>query len=273
MKSSWQRLTSLCVIAASCASISWAGQTMYGATGYTFVPDGFVDHGQNYGGYFAGEYVNLERVRLYPRFLGLRFTAFSNRLEVTGASTYRFVNSEDGFLPRKIGDGLLPIVPGIKWNMDDQQRQYVRWGYSVGLMFPYGAYGAATVRGKLPILQPELTVALGSTLLNTSYGMLGGRLRLADMEGNPLPLSFSGEGGWAGSMDQLGVTQEAFFAFGAELEMGRNLTWSVNWRRDPRTYLDDTTGVVLAGQNTQGRWSLKLDYHFNGVKVVEGGKK
>jgi len=273
MNSLYRRLAICCVLASSCVGLAWGGQTMYGATGYTFVPDGFVDHGQNYGGYFAGEYVSLERVRLYPRFLGLRTTAFSNRLEFTAASTWAFVTSGSGYEPKKIGDGLLPICPGIKWSVDDQQRTYVRWGYAVGLMFPYGAYGSATVRGKLPILQPELTVAIGSTVLKTSYGMVGGRLRLADLHGNPLPLSFSGEGGWAGSMDQLGETEEAFYSLGAEMDMGRNLTLSLNWRKDPRTYLETETKDELEGQNKNGRWGLKLDYHFNGVKVAEGGKQ
>jgi len=253
----------------TCAALVWSGQTLYGPSGYTFVPDGFVDHNERYGGYFAGEYVGLERIRMYPKFVGFHVTLLSDRLDFSVASTYSFVTKADGYHPQKVGDGLLPICPAVKWSIADVSKKWVRWGYVAGAMAPYGAFGAATVRATLPILQPEFTMSIATTFVSTSYGMLGGRLRLADLDGKPLPLSFVGEGGWAGSMSgKIGETKEAFVSFGTEIDMGRNLTWSVHYRKDPSIYKDPETNAILAGQNQGGRWNLKLDYHFDGVKQV-----
>jgi hypothetical protein len=167
---------------------------------------------------------------------------------------------------------LFPVIPGVKWSVEDQDRTYVRWGLAAGLMFPYGAYCATTVRGKLPILQPELSVGLGYNG-KTTYGLTGGRLQLADLQGKPLPLAFIADAGWAGYMERLGAVREAFFSLGSEVNMGRNILFSATYRRDPRLYEGFLSGNALIGQNQSGRWSLKLDYRFDGVKHVEGGQK
>ena len=262
-----KRLMNLCLL--GLVGLAWSGQSWYGPSGYSFIPDGFVDQGAKYGGYFAGEFVSLNNARLYPRFTALRWSGMSNRLELSLSSVYSFVN-DNGYGPRKIGDGLLPVCPSVKWSVQDQKRTWVRWAFAVGGMAPYGAYGATTVRGLFPVLQPELTVVLASTL-GTTYGLMGGRLRLADLSGKPLPLSLLGDAGWASSMKYLGETKEAFYSLGAEIEMGRNLVFSSVYRQDPREYRNVDTGLKLPSQNQDGRWSLKLEYRFDGVKQVEGG--
>jgi len=273
MKNSFQHISRVCLCAMSIMGAAWGGQTFYGASGYSFVPDGFVDHGDRFGGYFAGEFVSLPSARLYPKYVGLRMTTLADRLELSLSSTYAFVTTSDGYDPKKIGSGLVPIVPGLKWNIDDIHSTYVRWGYSAGAMFPYGAYFSTTASSKFPILSPELTVAMATTFVQSMNGMIGGRLRVSDLDGKPLPVAFTGEGGWAGSTNgRLGETREAFWVLGLEVQMGRNIEFNVDWRKDPRTY-KDSANVVLPGQNTDGVWSLKLDYHFNGVKQVKGAEK
>ncbi|HSQ40678.1 MAG TPA: hypothetical protein VLM37_00195 [Fibrobacteraceae bacterium] len=252
-------------------SLAWAGQSWYGPSGYAFVPDGFVNHGSSYGGFISGDFSGLERADLYPQYLGFRWSGFSDRLEITLSNCYGMVG-DDGYDPEDRRVKRAPVIPGIKWSIDDQNRQYVRIGLVVGAMFPYGLYCASTVQAKNPILQPELTLGL-ATVLNTTYGLAGGRLRLADLQGRPLPLSFVADGGWAGYMKRLGEIREAFYSFGGEVEIGRNIVFSATLRKDPRTYKDLDTHEILEHQNKSGRWSLKVDYHFDGVKQMDGEDK
>lgn len=250
--------------------LSWAGQSYLGAMGYAFVPDAFVDHGRSYGGYFAGEWTSLQKDRLYPKYLGFYWTSQSKRLEIGLSSSYAFVTDDKGFDPQKIGNGLAPVIPAIKWNIDDQYYHQIRIAFAVGAMFPYGAYGAVTLKpDQWPWLQPELTLVAATTAVKSSHAMGGMRLYLADSQGKTLPLALSAETGWAGSMESLGKVSEGFYAYGLEVAMGRHLTLQILRRVDPNTYEHSSDPTQVVGQNDQGRWSLKLDYSFNGVKSAE----
>jgi hypothetical protein len=249
--------------------------TYYGPSGYAFVPSGFVASDWKYAGFAGGELVSLQNVRLYPKYLAFKTSAFNNRLEISFSSAYAFVG-EDGYEPHKIKDGLLPIIPAIKGNIADNSGEIVRIGYSIGAMSPYGIYFSATTDFfKLPILQPELTFAV-SLWTERGYGMVGTRLQLADLNGKALPLALTAEGGWASSMSLVGQTEESFFAFGTELDLGNNITLIGGYRQDPSTYYnydsDGNKGSVKSGQNTNGRWNLRLEFHFDGIKS-SGEKK
>jgi hypothetical protein len=249
--------------------------TYYGPSGYIFVPDGFIAGDWKYTGFAGGELVSLQSVRLYPKYLAFRSSFFDDKLEVSLASAYLFVG-DDGYEPRKVADGLLPVVPSVKWSIADKNGSIVRIGYSIGLMYAYGAYFSISSKfGSLPLLQPELTLAV-SLGTQRGFGMLASRLRGADLHGNPLPLAFTAEAGWASSMSLVGRTEESFVAFGAELDLGRNLTLMGGYRGDPATYYNfDENGKEESekdGQNKSGRWSLRLEFHFDGIKNA-GGKE
>jgi len=246
------------------------GPSYYGGSGYTFVPDGFVPTDWKYAGFVGGEFVQLKNVRLYPKYQAFRGVLLDNRLEVSLSSTYGFVD-EDGFGPKRVAGGLVPIVPGVKWNIDDQTRGPLHWGYSAGFMMPYGVYFSTTAQLRTPILQPELTAAAG-LLSERGYALLGSRLQTADFSGKPLPLAFTAETGWASSVELLGETEEAFIAYGLELDLGRNLTLMGHFRLDPKTYLESDSEVEKPHQNSDGKWSLRLEYHFNGIKSTQEGK-
>ncbi len=249
--------------------------TYYGPSGYAFVPNGFVASDRKYAGFTGGELVSLQNVRLYPKYLAFKTSLFDNKLEISLSSVYSFVG-EDGYKPQKMADGLLPVIPAVKWSIADESGDIVRIGYSVGAMATYGVYfGATTQFFKLPILQPELTLAV-SLWSERGYGMLGTRLRVADLQGKPLPLAFMAEGGWASSMSFVGQTEESFMAFGTELDLGKNITIIGGYRKDPAEYYNfDSDGdkeSLKKGQNTSGRWSLRLEFHFDGIKSA-GGKQ
>jgi hypothetical protein len=247
--------------------------TYYGPSGYIFVPDGFVADDWKYTGFTGGELTSLQNMRLYPKYLAFR-SYFFDKWEISLSSVYSFVE-DDGYGPQKIKGGLLPVVPSIKWNIADKGGAAARIGYSIGFVYAYGAYFSVSSKfGSLPVLQPELTLAvsLGSS---RGYGMLGSRLRGADLRGNPLPLAFTTEAGWASSMSLVGKTEESFIAFGTELDVGKNLTLMGAYRRDPATYFNfDEEGNKESqkyGQNKNGKWSLRLEFHFDGIKNA-GGK-
>jgi hypothetical protein len=249
--------------------------TYYGPSGYIFVPDGFVAGDWKYTGFTGGEMVSLQNVRLYPKYMAFRSSALENKLEFSFSSVYLFVG-DNGYKPKKIVDGLLPIIPSLKWNIADKGGDMLRIGYSAGYMYAYGVYFSVTTKTiNLPILQPELTLA-ASLWRERGYGMLGSRLQSANLQGNPLPLAFTAEAGWASSMSLVGKTEESFLAFGTELSLGRNITLMGGYRKDPSKYYNfDKSGNKESekeGQNTNGKWSLRLEFHFDGIKNA-GGKK
>jgi len=248
--------------------------TYYGPSGYTFVPDAFVADDWKYSGFTGGEFVALQNVRLYPKYLAFRSSFFGEKLEISFSSAYMFVG-DNGYKSHKVAEGLLPIVPALKWNVSDNSGKWVRVGTSAGYVYAYGGYfGVTTQLIKTPILQPEFTLA-ATTTLERGYGLIGGKLRGADFGGNPLPFAFTAEAGWASSIDLVGKTEESFLAFGSELDLGKNLTLSGAFRKDPATYYNyDDSGNRKSekdGQNTQGKWSLRLNFHFDGIKHA-GGK-
>lgn len=250
---------------------AWAnGPTYYGASGYTFVPNGFVASDWKYAGFIGGEYVQLKNMRLYPKYQAFRAVFFDKRLEIGLSTTYGFVD-ESGYSPQKVFNGVLPIVPSIKWNIETQQRGVLSWGYSVGAMAPYGIYFATTGHLRTPILQPEITAAAG-LFTQRGYGMVASRLQTANWQGEPLPIALTAEVGWASSMKQLGESEEAFAAYGLEVDLGRNLTLLGNFRHDPKIYRESEDGPEKPHQNTDGKWSLRLEYHFNGIKSTQEGK-
>jgi len=249
--------------------------TYYGPSGYIFVPDGFIASDWKYTGFTGGELVSLQNVRLYPKYLAFRSSFFDDKLEVSLASAYSFVG-DDGYEPQKVADGLLPIVPSIKWSIADKNGSIVRIGYSAGYVYAYGVYfGISSNFPSLPVLQPELTLAV-SLWTERGFGMLGSRFRTADLHGNPLPLAFTAEAGWASSMNLVGRTEESFVAFGTEFDLGKNLTLMGAYRRDPAIYYNfDKNGNKESEkehQNTSGKWSLRLEFHFDGIKNA-GGKE
>ncbi|GHV17375.1 hypothetical protein AGMMS49938_18120 [Fibrobacterales bacterium] len=243
---------------------AFAIPTYYGASGYTFVPDGFVGSHSQYSGFIGGELVSLKNVRLYPKYLAFNTALFDNRFELALSSAYSFTGS-DGYKPKKIASGLAPIIPSVKVKIADRNGELVRIGYSVGAMVPYGVYLSTSTKLNTPVLQPELTLAV-SLWTERGYGMVGTRLQTADLSGHPLPLAFTAEGGWASSMSLMGETEESFITFGTELALGRNLTLIGNFRRDPTTYYnfdgDGNKEDKKNGQNTEGKWSLRLEFHL-----------
>jgi hypothetical protein len=249
--------------------------TYYGPSGYIFVPSGFVSNDWKYSGFTGGDFTALQNMRLYPKFLAFRTSAFSDRLEIAVSSSYEFAG-DDGYKVKKLGAGLLPVSPSLKWNIADNEGRIVRMGYSAGIVYAYGLYGSITTQfGNLPILQPEFTFAI-SIGLERGYGMLGGRLQTANFSGEALPLAFTAEAGWSSSTNFIGKMEESFVAFGSELDLGRNLTLLGGFRLDPSTYYNfDNAGKKTTpkeGQNTNGKWSLRLEFHFDGVKST-GEKK
>jgi len=238
--------------------------TYYGPSGYIFVPDGFVANDWKYTAFAEGEL----------KYLAFR-SYFFDKLEVSLSSVYLFVG-DNGYEPQKFADGLLPFSPSVKWNIADKDGSLARIGYSIGLVYAYGAYFSISSKfSHLPILQPELTLAV-SLGTERGFGMLGSRFRGADLQGNPLPLAFTAEAGWASSMSLVGRTDESFIAFGAALDLGRNLTLMGDYRKDPATYYNfDKNGNkenAKEHQNKNGKWNLRLDFHFDGVKSA-GGKE
>jgi hypothetical protein len=247
--------------------------TYYGPSGYIFVPNGFVASSYKYTGFTGGELVSLQNVRLYPKYLAFRSSAFEDKLEISFSSVYRFVD-DDGYEPKKIKDGLLPIVPAAKWNIADNNGNVVRVGYSAGLVYAYGVYFSTTTQfARLPILQPELTAAI-SIWTERGYGMVGSRLQSADLSGKPLPVAFTAEAAWASSMSSIGQTRESFMAYGTELNLGKNLTLMGAFRKELSTYYnydeDGNKKNEKEGQNKNGKWSLRLDFHFDGIKKASG---
>ncbi|MCL2261057.1 MAG: hypothetical protein FWC15_06865 [Fibromonadales bacterium] len=237
--------------------------TYYGPSGYIFVPSGFVAGYSKYTG-FMDEDLSL----------AFRTSFLDNTLEISFSSVYLFVDEKDGYDPKKVADGLLPVIPSVKWNIDDKSGNIARFGYSVGYAYVYGVYaGATTQLIRTPVLQPELTLAV-SLWTERGYGLVGSRLQTADLSGNPLPLAITAEAGWATSMSSIGVSEESFFAVGTELNLGRNLSLRCGYRMDPTYYNVDEDGKKIdkkEGQNTDGSWSLRLEFHFDGVKSA-GGK-
>jgi hypothetical protein len=248
--------------------------TYYGPSGYIFVPNGFIADDWKYTGFTGGEFVSLQNLRLYPKYLVLG-SSFFDKLEISLSSVYSFVG-DDGYEPKKVAESLFPIVPSIKWNIADKGGDIARIGYSVGFVYVYGVYFSVSSKlVSLPILQPELTLAV-SLWSSRGYGMLGSRLRGADLHGNPLPLAFTAEAGWASSMSLMGRTEESFIAFGTELDLGSNLTLMGGYRIDPKTYYnfdkDGNKESQKDNQNKNGKWSLRLEFHFDGIKNT-GEKK
>jgi len=238
--------------------------TYYGPSGYIFVPSGFVAGYSKYTG-FMDEDLSL----------AFRTSFLENKLEVSFSSVYLFVDEDDGYGPKKVAGGLLPVIPSVKWNIDDKSGNIARFGYSVGYTYVYGVYASATTQLiRTPILQPELTLAV-SLRTERGYGFVGSRLQAADLRGNPLPIALTVEAGGAGSMSSIGVSEESFLAFGTELNLGRNLSVRCGYRMDPIYYNVDEDGKKTndkkEGQNTDGSWSLRLEFHFDGVKNA-GGK-
>ncbi|MDR2580434.1 MAG: hypothetical protein LBC85_05515 [Fibromonadaceae bacterium] len=252
-----------------------ANLTYYGPSGYAFVPNGFVAYDWKYSGFTGGELVSLQNVRLYPKYLAFRSSFLEEKLELSFSSVGLFVSSDDGYGPQRVANGLLPVIPAIKWNIADKNGDLVRVGYSVGYVFVYGTYFSVTTQIRTPILQPELTL-VASLWTERGYGLVGSKLRGADLRGNPLPIAFTAEAGWASSMDLMGKTEESFIAFGSELNLGKNLMLVGNYRRDPSIYYNyDDAGNKESekkGQNTNGKWSLRLEFHFDGIKSA-GGKE
>lgn len=264
-----RKLIPACLLSAMAAFAN--GPSYYGASGYAFVPDGFVASDWKYAGFMGGEFVQLKNLRLYPKFMAFRGVFLDNRLEISLSNTYGFVDS-DGYGAQRTPTGIMPVVPAIKWNIDTQEYSRLRWGYSVGAMAPYGVYFATSAQLRTPVLQPELT-ATASLFSKRGYGMLGSRLQTADLSGKPLPLALTAEIGWASSVEKLGETEEAFFAYGVDLDLGRNLTLQGSFREDPKTYREAETLAEKPNQNSGGKWSLRLQYHFNGIKSIEEGKQ
>ena len=246
------------------------GPTYYGSSGYAFVPDGFVPADWKYAGFIGGEYVQLKNVRLYPKYQAFRGVFLDQRLELSLTSTYRFVDN-DGYGPQRVLNGLLPVIPALKWSLDNQDRGLLRWGYAAGWNAAYGAFLSGSANLDFPLLRPDFTAALG-LWTKRAYSMLGARLQAADLQGHPLPLAFTAEAGWASSVELLGETEEAFAAYGVELGLGRNLTLLGNFRHDPKTYMEADSDIEKPHQNTGGKWSLRLEYHFNGIKSTQEGK-
>ena len=250
--------------------------TYYGPSGYIFVPNGFVAGDWKYTGLTGGELVSLQNVRLYPKYLAFRSSFFGDKLEFSLSSVKLFVG-DNGYEPKKVADGLLPVWPSLKWNIADNGMDLVRLGASAGYVYAYGVYFSTTVQlVRTPILQPELTFVL-SLWTERGYGMVGTRLQSMDLRGNPLPLAFTAEAGWASSMNLVGQTEESFVAFGTELNLGKNLTLMGGFRKDPSAYynFDKETGDredKKEGQNTNGKWSLRLEFHFDGIKNAGGEK-
>jgi TolB-like protein len=234
----------------------------YGFSGYNFVPDGFVSSGWKYSGFIGGEYTTLKNVRLYPKYLGFRGVFFDERLELSLSSAYGMVDS-NGFSPRRVAKGLAPVVPALKWNFAEQGGRFVHWGWSVGVGAPYGVYAALSTQLKAPVVQPDFTVAM-SLHWEYAYGMFGVRLRAADLSGKPLPFALTAEGAWASSVEQLGTTLEEFFALGASVDLGRNITLLGSYRVDPNT-------KNAPNPNDVGKWALRLEYHFSGIKSAKEG--
>ncbi|MCL2100630.1 MAG: hypothetical protein FWH22_02815 [Fibromonadales bacterium] len=249
--------------------------TYYGPSGYTYVPSGFVASDWKYSGFTGGELVNLQNVRLYPNYLAFRSSFFDDKLELSFSSVYLFVG-EKGYEPQKVANGLLPVIPAVKWNIEDKKGDLIRIGSSAGFVYAYGAYLSTTAQLiNIPILQPDLTLAF-SLWTERGYGLVGTRLQAADLRGNPLPFAFTAEAGWASSMSLMGRTEESFIAFGTELGLGRNLTLMGGYRKDPSTYYNyDENGNKedrKEGQNIDGKWSLRLEFYFDGLKKT-GGKE
>ncbi|MCL2283051.1 MAG: hypothetical protein FWC26_07010 [Fibromonadales bacterium] len=250
------------------SQIFGAHLTYYGPSGYIFVPSGYVAGYSKYTG-FMDEELSLA--------FRSSFSFFGSEQELSFSSVYLFVDEDDGYGPKKVAGGLLPVIPSVKWNIEDKSGNIVRIGYSVGYTYVYGVYASATSQLiRTPILQPELTGAI-SLWTKRGYGLIGSRLQSADLRGNPLPFAVTAEAGWAGSMNSIGVTEESFFAFGTELNLGRNLSVRCGYRIDPFKYYDfDDNGKKIApkeGQNKDGSWSLRLEFHFDGVKNAGGNAK
>jgi len=250
--------------------------TYYGPSGYIFVPNGFVASDWKYTGFTGGELVSLQNVRLYPKYLAFRSSAFDDILEISISSAYLFVG-DNGYEPKKVANGLLPVIPSVKWNVYDESGDMLRIGFSTGYVYAYGVYANTTTKLiRTPILQPELTLGL-SLWTERGYGMVGTRWQGADLSGTPLPFAFTAEAVWASSMSLITKTEESFIAFGTELDLGKNLTLMGGFRKDPSTYYNyDKQGDKESkkdGQNTSGRWSLRLEFHFDGIKNAGGGKQ
>jgi hypothetical protein len=249
--------------------------TYFGPSGYSFVPNGFTGS-TPYGGSLSGALQSRDQLDLFPHKMSLIGSFMDERLEVSLSNTWSFVSS-NGFEERRISD--VPVtmfVPGLKWRLDLQKREWQEWGYVAGIMAPYGVYTAASWWAKLPLLQPEFTLGV-SIWSKKAYALGGARLTLADLSANPLPLAFIADGAWAGSTKMLGETEEGFFSLGMSLDLSRNISLQGVFRKDPSIYYSisesEVDRVRKDNQNTNGTWGMRMTYYFDGVKSVGEGEK
>jgi len=210
------------------AGLAAAQTTVYGVGGLNFVPGGLSDESGALGGTLGGttQKSPLWEVSIHGRFL-------DNRLEISGSNLWRLVASDSsGWKPGKVS--VAPIIPSLRWTLDQEVRGIQTWGYSVGVSMPYGAFAAAGWRLKLPWLSPEVDLGLG-TPLRTVSAFGGAALDLCDGSGERLPLRLSADASISGATQTLGRPDEGFWSVGISTRLGRNLTFEVVHRRD-RTY-------------------------------------
>ena len=210
------------------AGLAAAQTTVYGVGGLNFVPGGLFSAGGDVGGSLGGttEKSPLWQVSLYGRF-------FDQRLEVSGSNLWRLVESDSvGWNPGTVS--VVPIVPSLRWILDQETRGVHTWGYAAGFSMPYGAFASAGWKGRLPWLSPEADLGLG-TRLSTISAFGGVALDVCDGSGEVLPLRLTADVSISGATQTLGRPDEAFWSLGVSTRLGRNLTFEVVHRRD-RTY-------------------------------------
>jgi hypothetical protein len=236
-----------------CSSLTVAQTTLYGTSGSNFTPNGFTAEGGRWGVSLSGSPGSQD---LYLSGRGL---FLDRRLEVSVSNLYGLVEADTlGF--RSQNTSVVPIVPSIKWQLDQDSAGRQTWGYSAGLSLPLGAYGTVGWKMRLPILSPELHVGLGFPI-RSLHAFGGLALQVCDLDGQKLPVRLQLDGNFAASTGTLGHPEEGYLAAGVATSLGRNLTVLVSHRRD-RHY-----DAPADRQNTQGTSWLRLLWTFDGIKT------
>jgi hypothetical protein len=242
-------------------SNSFAQSTIYGLSGYGFVPDAFVSSHKAYGIALdpEGQYISARGV------FGKK-----QKLEVGISSVYGMVDPDLGYHARRTN---VPIVPSLKFNIIEEKQGNKKMAYSMAVMWPYGFMMLGSWVYSFPVVSPEITAGIGIPSFHFTplytYGSL--RLRLSDLSGNPLPLSIIAQGGLAASTGSIGTFEEAFYAAGIQMNIGRNFLVDFYLRVDPTTYYlldeNDIKTVPFAKQNTEGEVGIRLHFAFDSFSV------
>lgn len=184
-------------------------QSFYGATGLSFLPTAqILDRGAFALSYSSKPGVGDE-VNLVPYSTHWGYRSRTRGIEFTFTNTYQYASQETGVDVQAIP---VPIIPAMKYQLVamDSSTNYSAMAFGVAL--PYGAYFAydKSLWDKLLTLHTGI-----ATKLATYHAFMGltvrfGRAKRGVQHTTPSRILL--EGSWGGSLQDLSMMEESFWA-------------------------------------------------------------